>query len=1607
MNIKFRRRYLLAALASLVIVAQFAITDQPPVDAGIFDASSPESYAEIWVPHTNLAGFSGGCGGTATWYIEPEPGCSKTLTVSLPADVGDATRSELFLNIWAGREAQRVRYSLNGGPAITVQAGYENSRTPVVLSLDVNDLVAGANTLEFSSLNNKYHIHDAAFRLYGLAGSYPEVGGLTGIGGVPPAAGGVLDVTGTETITLTATIPGADRVEFIAYYDGFDEDNDGETLEWHAISRQNFNPGGDPTGRDPNGNPYVAPATGGTIGHIGTVANNGIDDNYTIDWDTSLITTQTGVKFKARAVSEDAGTRLNVADAVGGESAAFSISRSTYIVESFSDDDFFDALIHANGQPDETTRVINLPLDQSDWQSATHQGLYWQNPFVEWNGGLRQTAFINDEDVWGLSAISIPLADIQPGANSIEYSYNSNTTTGNNRTGTLFGQHIEEPGARLVVRRAGAVRIYEEPQSQNAIDGQQVTLAVEASGLATLSYQWTVDNVAIPAETNPTYTFGASDALQSAVYRVEVTNGGGTLTSQPATVTVLAEAFVTDDFSDPAASALLWDEIDALGGGAFSYTGAQAVISVPEDTIARQPWTSGNQAPTLRQTMSDTDFDLMVAFDSVPDERFELQGVIVAGPGQYLRFDLDSDGTDTYAFAARIAGGSATKFVDSVPIPVDHTGYLRVKREGDLFTMYTSNDGSSWVERGSFMNPMTVSEFGPFGGNATNLSGTAPEFHAIVDYVGEVPMTPQADDDSQPPAITGIDIIEGPTSLIVNWTTSEPTTGTVEYLVDGLLETRSSGGLSYTHQVLILGLGTETTYALDIIADDINANTTTNSTSGTTTETGVGDTLFDVWYGDEQDFGTPGSTQRWVNVLGRVSDPQGLDTLEARLNGGAWRNLSIGPDDRRLRGVGDFNVDILTSDLLEGANIVEIRATDTLAEQTNHTVTVNWTANSDFPIPYVLDWNTVTAVNEVVVPIDGYWNVSPDGLSINNVDDGYDRIAAFGEQTWEQYEVLVPITVNSIAPGANQGPSFGPGVGFIVRWNGHNDEHFPGSQPQLGFQPLDDGFPTPFGAIAWWRNAATLEEGLQILDESAVVVATDTGFDLELGTQYMFRVRVEGTTPATYRLKVWDPAAEEEPGPWSLEWTAPGNNDEPTSGSLTLLAHEVDALFGDVVVIPAGATSADAPSIVPGTSVIDDGTTVSITSPDPDAAIYYTTDDSTPDPTSALYTSPFTLAADATVRAISYVPNEDPSPVSSESYIVNFAPVVEAGSALTLAVGQTGALGGSVTDAPTPGPVTATWSVVSGPGATTFGDPTSATSTVVFDTAGSYTLRLTGSDTRLSATDDVTVAVNAAGPPLPEAGYWMIENDGTLYPFGDAEVFAPINLDGADVVSIVTTNGTGVWVLDSTGKVHVRGTAAHHGDMTTAPVTLVAGEAITAFSVKVDGSGYWLFTNRGRAIPYGSAEFYGDATNLALLGDVIASVATTTGLGYYMVGSDGGIFAFGDAVFYGSVPQFVPISQLAAPLVGIATDPDGAGYWIVGADGGIFAFDAPFVGSVPGVLGAVSLNEPVIGALAFGDGYLAVASDGGIFNFSTLAFFGSLGGVPLDTPIKGVAAFAN
>ena len=131
--------------------------------------------------------------------------------------------------------------------------------------------------------------------------------------------------------------------------------------------------------------------------------------------------------------------------------------------------------------------------------------------------------------------------------------------------------------------------------------------------------------------------------------------------------------------------------------------------------------------------------------------------------------------------------------------------------------------------------------------------------------------------------------------------------------------------------------------------------------------------VINVWYGPNQTFGTIGQPQAEVNILGRVTDPDGISSLTYSLNNGTEQPLAIGPDGLRLWGDGDFNVDIAYSDLQTGANSVAITATDTLGNEATETVSVSYPGVNVWPRSYSIDWSTVSSINDVAQVTDGLW----------------------------------------------------------------------------------------------------------------------------------------------------------------------------------------------------------------------------------------------------------------------------------------------------------------------------------------------------------------------------------------------------------------------------------------------------------------------------------------------------------------------------------------------------------------------------------------------------------------------------------------------------------
>ena len=105
----------------------------------------------------------------------------------------------------------------------------------------------------------------------------------------------------------------------------------------------------------------------------------------------------------------------------------------------------------------------------------------------------------------------------------------------------------------------------------------------------------------------------------------------------------------------------------------------------------------------------------------------------------------------------------------------------------------------------------------------------------------------------------------------------------------------------------------------------------------------------------------------------------------------------------------------------------------------------------------------------------------------------------------------------------------------------------------------------------------------------------------------------------------------------------------------------------------------------------------------------------------------------------------------------NLPPIVSAGADRTIAIGDTAALDGSVSDDGLParpgGRLLIAWSLVGGPGTVTLPDAGAVRTSARFGAAGTYVLRLTVSDGAATVSDDVTITVTAVNArPRVSAG---------------------------------------------------------------------------------------------------------------------------------------------------------------------------------------------------------------------------------------------------------------
>lgn len=113
---------------------------------------------------------------------------------------------------------------------------------------------------------------------------------------------------------------------------------------------------------------------------------------------------------------------------------------------------------------------------------------------------------------------------------------------------TAVGYEFVANSATIVIEAVVTIEpptIVAEPRSLDVLLGEQVTLAVEATGPGTLAYQWSKDGTAIDEAVAATLVLDAVARGHAGEYTVEVRNEGGKVVSNGANVSLLADLTVT------------------------------------------------------------------------------------------------------------------------------------------------------------------------------------------------------------------------------------------------------------------------------------------------------------------------------------------------------------------------------------------------------------------------------------------------------------------------------------------------------------------------------------------------------------------------------------------------------------------------------------------------------------------------------------------------------------------------------------------------------------------------------------------------------------------------------------------------------------------------------------------------------------------------------------------------------------------------------------------------------------------------------------------------------------------------------------------------------
>jgi LmbE family N-acetylglucosaminyl deacetylase len=221
-----------------------------------------------------------------------------------------------------------------------------------------------------------------------------------------------------------------------------------------------------------------------------------------------------------------------------------------------------------------------------------------------------------------------------------------------------------------------------------------------------------------------------------------------------------------------------------------------------------------------------------------------------------------------------------------------------------------------------------------------------------------------------------------------------------------------------------------------------------------------------------------------------------------------------------------------------------------------------YSGQRSWPTVYTANWSSTASIPQVAQVLEGAWVYEAGADGVRPLAPGFDRAIVLGQFDWSGYDVTVPVTVRWFDQTKSSA-----GVGVGLGWQGHAD--YGGSQPRAGH---------PYGSICSFGRS-TPEPTLPRLEmvenrgsvEDTVVAAEAQPRTVTLGVPYTMKFRRAnlGNGSARYSCKLWR-SNSPEPSAWDLtvDLTNRPGTTGPFPGSSFLLAHNIDATFGDVQVVP-------------------------------------------------------------------------------------------------------------------------------------------------------------------------------------------------------------------------------------------------------------------------------------------------------------------------------------------------------------------------------------------------------------------------------------------------------